>query len=224
MPNPQFNRISLFIAKMKKLLRNFLASAFFIAFGMSQAVAESGGIADRSVKGNQSFGVQVGVGSTDDLFGFSESLTGQDPVDLTFLFFFPNFQYNLSGLVGKSWYQGALFWQLEAGAATILNRDGEYLAGASPLLFQYKFLNPHRRWAPNILLGAGASYTDWEDVADRELGGRFQFLLHAGAGLEYFLDHGSYSINYRLFHVSNAGTDSPNVGVNAHVFSLGIQF
>lgn len=209
---------------MVKLFRYFLAAGLIIAFGVSQAFAEEVNFSDRFAKGSQSFGLQIGMGYTDDLFGFSESLTGRDPVDSTFLFIFPNFQYNLTGLVGNSWYRGTLNWQLEAGGATILNHDGEYLVGASPLLFQYKFLNPKRKWAPNILLGAGASYTDWEDAAPRELGGRFQFLLHAGAGLEYFLDRWSYSINYRLFHVSNAGTDSPNVGVNAHVFSLGLQF
>jgi len=89
---------------------------------------------------------------------------------------------------------------------------------------QYKFLSPKRRWAPNILLGAGFSMTNWKDIAERELGSDFQFLLHAGAGLEYFKKKGAYSINYRLFHVSNAGIQFPNIGLNAHVFSLGMRF
>ena len=45
--------------------------------------------------------------------------------------------------------------------------------GISPLLFQYKFINPKRKWAPNILLGAGASHSNWDDVAERELEGEF---------------------------------------------------
>ena len=210
--------------KMVKLLRYCLAIGFIIGLGASQAKADGVNFADRFEKGSESFGLQVGLGYTDELFGFTENLTGQAPTDITFLFFFPNFQYNLTGIIGKSWYQGALNWQLETGVASILNHDGEYLLSVSPLLFQYKFLNPNRKWAPNILVGAGVSYTDWEDAAERELGGKFQFLLHAGAGLEYFLDRWSYSVNYRRFHVSNAGTDSPNVGLNAHTFTLGIQF
>lgn len=182
------------------------------------AVADDASFDHRFSKGSQSFGLQAGLGYTEDL------PPGSDRTDITFLFLFPNFQYNLTGLMGSSWYQGTMNWQLEAGAASILNHDGEYLLGVSPLLFQYKFLNPNRKWAPNILLGAGASYTDWEDVAENELGGKFQFLLHAGAGMEYFMNRWSYSINYRLLHVSNAGIEVPNIGLNAHTFNLGIQF
>jgi len=207
-----------------KRLQHFLAIGFMLGLVASQAAADDAITADRFTKSSQSFGLQVGLGFTGDLFGTSENLTGRAPTDITFLFFFPNFQYNLTGLVGKSWYQGAFNWQLEAGFASILNHDKEYLLGISPLLFQYKFLNPNRKWAPNILMGGGVSYTNWENAAERELGGKFQFLLHAGAGWEYFLDSWSYSVNYRLFHVSNAGTQSPNVGLNAHTFTLGIQF
>lgn len=105
-----------------------------------------------------------------------------------------------------------------------INRGGEYLLGVSPRLFQYKFLNKNRGWVPNVLLGAGASYTNWDDVADDELGGAFQFLLHAGAGLEFFRDKRSYSINYRALHVSNAGIQTPNLGLNGNTFNLGFQF
>jgi hypothetical protein len=211
-------------SKMVKLLRCFLVIGFLIAPGTSFATSEDTHLTDQFSKGSHSFGLQVGSGFTQDTFGITQELTGGDSTDLTYLFFFPNFQYNLTGLVGSSWYQGAWNWQLEAGFATILNNDGEYLLGVSPLLFQYKFLNSKRKWAPNILLGAGVASTNWENAAERELGGKFQFLLHAGAGLEFFRDRWSYSINYRLFHVSNAGTHSPNVGLNGHTFNLGIQF
>ena len=112
---------------------------------------------------------------------------------------------------------------MEAGVA-FADREDKFLLGWSPLMAQYKFLNPKRRWAPNILLGAGASMTNWKDIADRELGTEFQFLLNLGVGLEYFKKNGAYSINYRLFHVSNAGIKFPNIGLNAHVFSLGMRF
>ena len=212
------------ILKMMKWLRYFLAMGFVIVLGVPLATANDADMTDRFAKGSHSFGLQVGVGFTDDPFGITKDLTGRSQTDLTYLFFFPNFQYNLTGLIGSSWYQGAWNWQLEAGFASILNKDGEYLLGVSPLLFQYKFLNSKRKWAPNILLGAGFASTNWENAAERELGGKFQFLLHGGAGLEYFLDRWSYSINYRLFHLSNAGTHSPNVGLNGHTLNLGIQF
>ena len=139
---------------------------FIIGFSASQAAGDAN-FADRFTKGSKSFGLRAGLGYTEDL------PAGPDRTDITFLFFFPNFQYNLTGLVGNSWYQGTLNWQLEAGVASILNHDGEYLLGISPLLFQYKFINPKRKLAPNILLGAGASHSNWDDVAERELEGEF---------------------------------------------------
>jgi len=169
-------------------------------------------------KGSSSFGAQLGWGATDDIPG------GRDRTDLSFLFFFPNYQKNLTGLVGQSFYQGVLNWHVEAGVASVLNRNGEYLLGFSPLMLQYKFLDPKRSWAPNLLFGVGISYTDWKDVADRELGTELEFLVNTGAGLEFFRDTMSYSLNYRFFHISNAGIEFPNIGLNSHVFSLGINF
>ena len=101
---------------------------------------------------------------------------------------------------------------------------GLYQIGVSPVLVEYKFLSPTRSWAPHILLGGGFSYGDFIDGAPRELGTKFQFLLHAGAGFEYFLKKGSVSLNYRLFHLSNSGIESPNIGLNAHQFTIGFSF
>ncbi|GJL77102.1 MAG: lipid A 3-O-deacylase [Nitrospinaceae bacterium] len=203
---------------MMKIAKSLFGFVLFMVIAASPVTGEDTHFAGQFKKGSDSFGLQVGLGYTEDL------PSGLDRTDITYLFFFPNYQYNLTGLMGSSWYQGAWNWHLEAGVASILNHDGEYLLGASPLLFQYKFLDPKRRWAPNVLIGAGVSHTNWDEVADRELGGSFQFLLHGGVGLEYFLDNWSYSINYRMLHISNAGTQNPNIGLNGHTFALGIQF
>ena len=122
-------------------------------------------------------------------------------------------------------FEPALFWHVEAGLALLTHRDHEYLIGFSPLMVNYKFLDSQRKWAPNILLGTGFSMQDWDDTpAEYELGSEFQFLLHAGTGIELFRESGTYSLNYRLFHVSNAGFRKPNIGLNAHVFTLGFRF
>ena len=117
------------------------------------------------------------------------------------------------------------FWHVEAGLALLTHRDHEYLIGFSPLMVNYKFLDSQRKWAPNILLGTGFSMQDWDDTpAEYELGSEFQFLLHGGVGVELFRESGTYSLNYRLFHVSNAGFRKPNIGLNSHVFTLGFRF
>jgi Lipid A 3-O-deacylase (PagL) len=194
-------------------------TVIFLLVFTGQAFAGQLEVAKRSQKNFGSFGLQTGMGVTEDI----PPRSGGRP-NLSFLFFFPNYQRNLTGLIGESWYQGALNWHAEAGLASVVNKDGEILLGVSPLMFQYKFMNLKRSWAPNLLVGAGASYTDWNDVAPNELGGDFQFLLHAGAGIEFFTRSGAFSLNYRFFHISNAGTQNPNVGLNAHVFTLGYQF
>jgi len=174
---------------------------------------------DRFAKGNTSFGGELGFGHTFNL------PPGKDRTDLSFAFIFPNWQKNLTGIIAPdSPLQGALYWHVEAGLALLTHREHEYLIGFSPVMVNYKFLNSQRKWAPNILLGAGFSMQDWREHAERELGSEFQFLLHGGVGVELFRESGTYSFNYRLFHVSNAGFQKPNIGLNSHVFSLGFRF
>ena len=189
--------------------------AVFLMFNVATAGADN--FTQRFEKGSSDFGAQLGWGWTIDI------PPGPNRTDLGFLFFFPNWQYNLTGLIGESWYQGAWFYHMEAGLA-FSDRDDKFLVGWSPVMAQYKFLSPERNWAPTVLLGAGFSMTNWKDVAERELGSEFQFLLHGGAGLEFFKKEGAYSINYRFFHVSNAGIKFPNIGLNAHMFTLGMRF
>ena len=189
--------------------------AVFLMFNVATAGADN--FTQRFEKGSSDFGAQLGWGWTIDI------PPGPNRTDLGFLFFFPNWQYNLTGLIGESWYQGAWFYHMEAGLA-FSDRDDKFLVGWSPVMAQYKFLSPERNWAPTVLLGAGFSMTNWKDVAKRELGSEFQFLLHGGAGLEFFKKEGAYSINYRFFHVSNAGIKFPNIGLNAHMFTLGMRF
>ena len=181
----------------------------------------------RFKKGSYDFGAQIGGGYTFDL------PTGVERTDIAMLFVFPNWQYNVTGLIGESWYQGALFHHVEAGFANALKwgsgsgrtvNGGEWLWGFSPLMAQYKFLSPKRKWAPNILLGAGFSYGDWTYLAPGEISTAFEFLLHAGAGIEFYNRTNAWSLNYRLFHLSNSAIRFPNIGLNAHVFSLGMRF
>jgi lipid A 3-O-deacylase len=201
---------------MKIVLRNALLLTVFLMLNVMTAGADT--FKQRFEKGSSDFGAQLGWGGTMDVPPGPPNRT-----DLGFLFFFPNWQYNMTGVNGNSWYSGAWFYHMEAGLA-FADRDDKFLLGWSPIMFQYKFLNSKRRWAPNVLIGTGFSMTNWKDVAKRELGSEFQFLLHFGTGVEYFNKKGAYSINYRFFHVSNAGIQFPNIGLNAHIVNVGMRF
>ena len=195
-----------------------VATAFCVLLSMHTFTAEADTFSQRFEKGSSDFGAQVGWGYTFDL------PPGRDRKNIGTAFIFPNWQKNLTGLIGESWYKGALFYHAEAGVAIAADRGGNTLWGFSPLMAQYKFLSPDRKWAPNILAGAGFSYGDWNDLATREIATPFEFLLHIGAGVEFYNQTGAWSVNYRLWHVSNSGIEFPNIGLNAHIFSLGKRF
>ena len=195
-----------------------VATAFCLLLSMHTFTAEADTFSQRFEKGSSDFGAQVGWGYTFDL------PPGRDRKNIGTAFIFPNWQKNLTGLIGESWYKGALFYHAEAGVAIAADRGGNTQWGFSPLMAQYKFLSPDRKWAPNFLAGAGFSYGDWNDLATREIATPFEFLLHIGAGVEFYNQTGAWSANYRLWHVSNAGIEFPNIGLNAHIFSLGKRF
>ncbi len=203
--------------------------------GGEPAVAEAQASPDfesRFARGRTAFGVTLG-------FGYNVNLAPIDSVSdlrtqLRFAYVFPNFQYNLTGLIGKSFYRGALYWMIEAGAVFTV-KDPEqnnqpvdnaptYQIGLVPLQMEYKFLSPDRAWAPFLFAGAGVTWGEWSD-STRELATAFEFVVQVGGGLEYFYEHGTaLNFNYRFWHLSNSNIKSPNIGINAHIFSLGYRF
>ncbi len=203
-----------------KLVRKTL---FFFIFSLAFCLGSNAlaGSVERFEKGHYQFGGELGYGG-----GVNIPL-GIDRTDIQFFHIAANFQYDLTGSIGKSFYQGNLYWFTELGADFLHNPAFGSLVGISPVMLQYKFVKPGRSWAPSLLGGAGFSVTDWDekDLAEREIGGDFQFLLHLGVGLEFFRPKGSsFSVNYRFFHVSNAGTQKPNIGLNANLLTLGFTF
>ncbi len=195
-------------------------SIFFVFFTAIPAFSsEEKGLA-RFERGHHEWGTEIG-------YGVGHSIPGDDPTDIQFARIAANYQLDLTGNIGTSYYQGNLNWYAELNVDLLHQPDFGTLVGFSPMMFQYKFVKPERKWAPTLLAGAGLALTDWDedDLADQEISGSFQFILHGGAGIEYFRpDHSSFSINYRFFHVSNAGIKSPNLGLNASLFTLGFSF
>ncbi|MEC7641832.1 MAG: acyloxyacyl hydrolase [Nitrospinota bacterium] len=172
----------------------------------------------RFTKGNMGYGLDVGYG-----FGFNLP-TSEDRTDSQFVFFAPNVEYDLTGNINEGkFYQGNLNLLNEITLLVFQHPETGVLAGWSPML-EYKFIKPARKWAPTFLAGIGFSYTDFNRNV-REITGDFQFLLHAGIGIDFYDTFlGDVSVNYRLLHISNAGIESPNTGLNTGVISLGFTF
>ena len=77
---------------------------------------------------------------------------------------------------------------------------------------------------PYVELGIGAHYLTNETITQRrQFSTNFQFGDHIGAGVQ-FGEHDAFDIAYRLQHLSNAGIDHPNPGINFHQVRLQYHF
>ena len=83
-----------------------VAAVFFLSFFIHLSSTNAETFSKRFEKGSSDFGAQVGWGHTFDL------PPGRDRINIGFLYFFPNWQHNVSGLIGKGWYRGALYLSL----------------------------------------------------------------------------------------------------------------
>lgn len=70
--------------------------------------------------------------------------------------------------------------------------------------------------------GVGAAYLT--DIIP-EQSSNWNFYLHAAAGVQWAADeHNAWQVQYRLFHISNAGTSRHNQGINASELRFGRSF
>lgn len=120
-----------------------------------------------------------------------------------------------------TWYEGN--WELlaEAFGGYQLNHGGASLAGLTPFV-RYNFVTFHSRWVPFVEAGAGVSYTD---ISKPDLSTYFEFNLQAGMGIRYFFcPNLAATLQARYLHISNAEIESPDRGVNAPEFLLGLSW
>jgi hypothetical protein len=77
-------------------------------------------------------------------------------------------------------------------------------------------------WVPFVEAGAGLSYTD---ISRPDLSTNFEFNVQVGTGIGYFFSNNTaLTFQARFLHVSNAGIEDPNYGVNTAVFLVGLSW
>lgn len=97
--------------------------------------------------------------------------------------------------------------------------ESAYAAGLT-LMYRYHF-SSNRRFAPFVEAGSGFVFTNLDEKIP-ELNGGFQFSPQAGIGFRSALSPSSDLIlSARWFHLSNAGTKKPNVGLNNYMITAG---
>jgi hypothetical protein len=134
----------------------------------------------------------------------------------------PSWRITLTEPIGAGWYQG----QLALGAELIAFHTYEpikaYGAGFTPKLVYTS--TTFGRIGPFVEAGGGPL---WTDLGGRvpEQAGQFNFLVWAGAGASYHMTPTwALTAGYRVMHISNGGTRSPNSGLNVGLPFIGLSY
>ena len=102
----------------------------------------------------------------------------------------------------------------------VINPDTNAEVGCSFLLKYSDHITS--RIAPYIEGGFGIIYTTQHT---REQSTQYNFLSQVGVGLQFFLNEKfALTGGYRFRHLSNAGIDHPNRGINHHFALLGVSY
>jgi opacity protein-like surface antigen len=102
---------------------------------------------------------------------------------------------------------------------------GDYVAGIAGIV-RYNVTGLHPRLVPYVQGGVGLVYTDaHQDPTQKAIGQGFNFAPRAGLGFRYLLSE-SWSLDAEgvYEHISNAGMDDRNAGVNAFGGFVGVTY
>jgi lipid A 3-O-deacylase len=108
------------------------------------------------------------------------------------------------------WYRGNFEFRFELFSGAEYSPSVEWLVGLAPHL-RYNFATG-TRWVPFVDCGAGLTATS---IGPPDLSGIFEFNLQIGGGLHWFIkDNLAVTLEGRFLHLSCAGINSPNHGIN----------
>lgn len=120
--------------------------------------------------------------------------------------------------LGGYWEANVGYWHGDEGPVTSL-----WDFGLSPV-FRLQPKSPVGLGiSPHVEIATGVHYLTESSLNDLEFGMHFQFGSWVGAGIR-FGDKQQFDLTYRYRHLSNAGIDQPNNGIEFHQFRFGYWF
>ncbi len=126
----------------------------------------------------------------------------------------------MGGQRGSGWFKGRLEWAPELWLGLFTHPYVRPLIGVIPLQYRYVF-QPEGRLRPYLFAGAGFLYAN---VNRRETRSDWNFNPQVGVGCYYSVnDATSLILEYRHVHISNAGLEDENSGMNNHTFLAGVS-
>jgi lipid A 3-O-deacylase len=171
------------------------------------------GTGDGFKPGTQSVSLDVGAGYGVKIFGSREN----HDLALTSL----SYGYMLGSVKGEDhWYRGN--WELrgELFSGAQFSPTEDWLVGLAPHL-RYNFAIG-TRWIPYLDVGGGLSATS---IGPPDLSHYFEFNLQAASGIRWFIrDNLALNIEARYLHMSSAGINRPNLGLNNVNGMLGVSW
>jgi hypothetical protein len=105
---------------------------------------------------------------------------------------------------------------MEVTNSVIYKGPGNYLGGVTAII-RYNIVPKGSRFVPYVQIGVGVVYTDaYRDGTQNAIGNSIEFTPQASVGCQYLINR-NWSISAELIfhHISNAGIDHRNRGINA---------
>ena len=154
-----------------------------------------------------------GYGQTHRGFGDTETRVQQFDAIL-------QYGYYLTEEKGASWYKFRHKVLLELPFSIIVHPEDAVMTGFN-VLAGWDF-TASNKIIPYFIAGGGLVYTNLDIPG---LGSEFNGNYQSGVGLHYVIDRNrSIDFNYRLHHISNAGTADPNEPLNSSKFLIGLSY
>ncbi len=124
-------------------------------------------------------------------------------------------------VLGKDhWYRGNFEYRIELFGGAQYSPSSEWLVGLTPHL-RYNFATG-TRLIPFFDAGAGVTATG---IKHPDLGGTFEFNLQPGVGMHWFVrDNLALTGEVKFMHMSCAGIDKPNLGLNDVIGWVGLTW
>ncbi|MBY0275167.1 acyloxyacyl hydrolase [Candidatus Binatia bacterium] len=115
-----------------------------------------------------------------------------------------------------------LKWFLEPWVAGVTSpKQNAIEFGITPIGLKLEY-DAGQQVVPYLIAGTGVMYTG---LGGYQLSGPFEFASFGGAGIELFLtDQLAMSFSWRIRHISNAGIEQPNPGLNTQFVMLGFDW
>lgn len=179
-----------------------------------------------SLLGEERFGdgkksVGLSVGYVETFFRAGNSFSAKElGLDIEAVTVAPHWSIGISDTLGDGALRGNFDVVVEP--MLLFRHPADGIGKGVNVLPRYNFLGGGDTVVPFMEIGAGVTFLDFDLRAQRD---GFNFVVLAGLGTHIFVsERAALTPRVRYMHISNAGTRSPNQGLDTVQFLLGATY